>query len=91
MDSKREIVGPFVVTTLANLDPDGRIVCARCQTVLARLLPDGSHQPTPEELQAAARVPVPNFGWFCDQKCGTDFENSTGIPFRRNARGEIYY
>jgi hypothetical protein len=89
-EEQRERIGPFVVTTEANLEP-GRIVCAMCRRLLASLQPDGSYDPTPELLVAAGRVPVPNFGWFCDQKGASDYEKRFGVRFQRDARGNVAY
>lgn len=49
------------------------------------------HTPSPEELQAAGAVQVPNFGWFCSQECGQAYETEFGVGFERNAAGHISY
>jgi hypothetical protein len=89
--AERERIGPLVITSSANLDVAGDIVCTLCKAVLARLQPDGSHDPSPEALLAAGRVAVPNFGWFCDQKSAVEYEAAFGVTFQRDKSGNISY
>ena len=87
---ERERVGPLIVTTSENVEP-GRIVCAMCAEELARVKADGTLEPTPDQLLAAGRVPVPNFGWFSNQKCARDYEQTFHVAFRRDGKGEVSY
>ncbi len=87
----RKHVGSFVVTGEADLDPRG-ITCAECGKLLASNDPENDcTHPSPEGLMAMGAVAVPNFGWFCGQKCGDHYEQATGIKFARNSRGQIAY
>ena len=63
----RETIGPFVVTTNRNLDPD-HVVCANCGKHLASVGTDAS-DPSPEALISAGAIAWPNFGWFCSGEC----------------------
>lgn len=69
------------------------IVCATCGKVLAIHNPQtDSHHPTPEDLFASGALPVPNFGWFCTQACGNEYEQRRGQGmFQRDADGNIRY
>ena len=89
--TERERVGPLVITKHENVDQDGNILCVMCKRVLARLQPDGSHDPSPEALVAAGRVPVPNFGWFCDQRHAVEYEERFGVTFQRDRDGNVSY
>jgi hypothetical protein len=63
----RERIGPFVVTTARNLDPD-HVVCAHCGKQLASIGTDAI-DPSPEALISAGAIAWPNFGWFCSAEC----------------------
>jgi hypothetical protein len=66
-DRERERIGPFVVTTARNLDPEA-IICAQCGKRLA--IANGELSvPSPEELIKNGAVAWPNFGWFCSVEC----------------------
>jgi hypothetical protein len=68
------------------------IRCAECDKLLAHYDPNAdTHRPSPEELLRDAKVPVPNFGWFCNQHCGKIYTERTGIEFDRDAGGNIRY
>jgi hypothetical protein len=86
----REKLGPFVVTTRADLD-DRELLCAMCGKKLAALLDEGLPESAAYELFRAGRVPVPNFGWFCDQMCASDYERAYNVPFQRDADGNVNY
>ena len=91
MKRVREQMGPFIVTGRDNLSPSG-IVRANCGKQLSFLdRAADMHTPSPEELQAAGAVQVPNFGWFCSQECGQAYETEFGVGFERNAAGHISY
>ena len=91
MNRERERIGPFVVTDMANLSPNG-IVCAYCDKQLSTLdRAADEHTPSPEELTSAGAVAVPNFGWFCCQECGQAYEAELGVRFQRDATGLIRY
>jgi hypothetical protein len=69
------------------------ILCAHCGKLLARAVPErDAHSPSPEELLASGAVPIPNFGWFCNQECAKHYERAKGRRmFDRNAAGEVQY
>jgi hypothetical protein len=70
-DRERERIGPFVVTTARNLDPES-IICANCGKSLARA--NGElWLPSPEELITSGAIAWPNFGWFCSVECERAF------------------
>jgi hypothetical protein len=51
-----------------------------------------AHTPPPEEIFNAGAVAIPNFGWFCSQRCATEFEQAFGRKlFQRNANGDVEY
>jgi hypothetical protein len=69
------------------------VTCVTCGKVLAIYDPQtDKHHPTGEELFASGAVPVPNFGWFCTQACGSEYEKRKGQQmFQRDADGNIRY
>ena len=69
------------------------IICSTCGKVLAHHnTQTDKHNPTPEELLSTGAVPIPNFGWFCTQICGNEFENNFGQKlFQRDSSGNIRY
>jgi hypothetical protein len=69
------------------------IVCATCGKRLAtHNTSTDKHSPSPEQLLLSGAVPVPNFGWFCSQTCGNEFEKRNGqILFQRDTDGNIRY
>lgn len=90
--AERERLGPFIITSQRNLSDDGSIVCSHCQKVLAVYSPTSdSHTPTPQNLTRHGAVPIPNFGWFCSQRCATTYESAFSVRFQRNALGQISY
>jgi len=66
------------------------VTCLNCEKVIA-LLKEDKMEPGAEECYAAGNVPVPNCGWFCSQKCETEFERSHGVKFGRTTDGMIDY
>ena len=69
------------------------IICATCGKFLATYNTQAdNHRPSPEELFASGCVPVPNFGWFCTQACGDEYEKKVGRKlFQRDSEGHIRY
>ena len=47
--------------------------------------------PSPEECYKNGNVPIPNFGWFCSQKCALDYEIKFDIKFGKADDGKIDY
>lgn len=84
---RRDKVGPFVITRNEDLDSRGP-TCAACEHLLAQW-GEEPVDPSPEELVAAGRIAIPNFGWFCSQKCAEVYERETGITFIRDQSGNI--
>jgi hypothetical protein len=83
---------PEVESAAAVLSEEGTVRCSTCQKELAKFGPetDGMN-PKPEELLNAGGVPVPNFGWFCSQDCGNQYERNHSVRFHRNHDGCIQY
>jgi hypothetical protein len=72
--------------------PEDALGCAQCGRLLARLDHSGeAFEPSPEVLVIGGAVAIPNFGWFCSQKCGDDYERIRGTRFARDASGRICY
>jgi hypothetical protein len=84
---RRDTIGPFVITRSEDLDPRGP-TCAACERLLA-VWDSDPPSPPPEELVAAGRIAIANFGWFCDQKCAEIYEREAGITFARDKTGRI--
>jgi hypothetical protein len=72
--------------------PEDALGCAQCGRILARLDLSGEvFKPAPDVLVAAGAVAIPNFGWFCSQGCGDDYERIRETRFARDASGRICY
>ncbi len=68
------------------------ITCANCDKFLAKYIAEiDAHEPTFDELVECGNVAVPNFGWFCSQKCGNAYEKLKDLHFQRDESGKINY
>jgi hypothetical protein len=64
--------------------------CQLCDTIIAEFKTD-MMIPSAEECYKKGNVPVPNFGWFCSQKCALDYETKFDIKFGKTEDGKIDY
>jgi hypothetical protein len=72
--------------------PADALGCAQCGRILARLDHSGeAFAPPPEVIVTGGAVAIPNFGWFCSQACGDNYERIRGTRFARDASGRICY
>lgn len=68
------------------------ILCANCDKILAKYIPEiDNFEPTCDELVENGNVAIPNFGWFCSQKCGNEYEKLKDLHFQRDENGNINY
>ena len=86
----RRRIGPFVITEEKDLDKEF-VKCNFCNKVIAKIDDDDDMIPSIEELLELQNVPIPNFGWFCGQKCAVDYEKEFKIQFERDNTGKINY
>lgn len=78
----------FLRTLPNSLDID----CANCGTILAKYdSKTDTHNSTCDKLIYDRAVAVPNFGWFCSQHCGNEYEKSNNLKFQRDEAGKINY
>lgn len=66
------------------------IRCVHCDNVIAEFVGDEMN-PSFIECYQAGKVPVPNCGWFCSQKCANDFGIKWNVKFDRDPEGTIDY
>jgi hypothetical protein len=72
--------------------PSDELGCSQCGRILARLdHTSQAFEPPPEVLIVAGAIAIPNFGWFCSQDCGNEYERVRGPRFARDASGRIHY
>jgi hypothetical protein len=91
MKKEREQLGPFIITNESNIDPDN-LLCNYCEKVIAKSSKDSdSLDPPVEELIKLGNVAVPNFGWFCSQKCGKNYSIKYNVNFKKDTDGNINY
>ena len=64
--------------------------CQFCDTTIAEFKND-IMIPLAEECYKRGNVPVPNFGWFCSQKCALDYEIKFDIRFDKTNDGKVDY
>ena len=69
--------------------PTTDVICAYCEQLITNF--ESADAPTPEQLLAIGRVPVPNFGWFCSHACTDAYERDYGIHFQRDRDGRVSY
>jgi hypothetical protein len=84
---------PKIIVTYVRTLPDSLdIFCANCERILAKyILETDNHMPAYDEMVDAGNVAIPNFGWFCSQKCGNEYEKLKNLRFQRDDKGDINY
>ncbi len=87
---EREKNGPFVITSNGNLDTQ-YLRCNFCDGIITEYTSKGEFKIPPEELLKSGNVPIPNFGWFCSQKCGNEYSNKFEVNFDTSDNGDISY
>jgi endogenous inhibitor of DNA gyrase (YacG/DUF329 family) len=91
IDESNKRLSKLVITNAAESNAFA-VTCAHCKKRMARIEEETDRMvPSPEALSENGAVAVPNFGWFCSQQCGEDFENESGVQFQRISEGEISY
>ncbi|WP_437522316.1 hypothetical protein WME79_31230 [Sorangium sp. So ce726] len=94
MESEMQSLSPQQIEHLLNAPdiPADALGCAQCGRILAQLDHSGdAFDPAPDVLAAGGAVAIPNFGWFCSQECGEEYERIRGTRFARDASGRIHY
>jgi hypothetical protein len=64
--------------------------CQFCEKTIAEFKND-IMIPSAEECYRSGNVPDPNFGWFCSEKCASDYETKFDIKFARTKEGKVDY
>jgi hypothetical protein len=77
----------IVLSTIENGDSCN---CRSCETLIAKI-ESNEMDPSAEDCYNNGRVPIPNFGWFCDQDCALQYELKHSRQFARNSDGKIDY
>jgi hypothetical protein len=75
---------------VTNTRDDNLCKCQFCDTTIAAFKND-IMIPSTEECYKNGNVPIPNFGWFCSQKCALDYEAKFDIRFEKTGSGKIDY
>lgn len=76
-----------IVTHTVN---DTFCTCQFCDTTIAEFKHD-IMIPSAEECYKKGNVPIPNFGWFCSQKCALDYETKFDVNFNKTTEGKVDY
>ncbi len=88
---EREKIGTIVITSEENIDSDG-IICAFCEMKLSNYdIKKDLHSPSCEVLVDKGAIAIPNFGWFCSQRCAKEYEAKYDVKFDRYKSGIINY
>jgi hypothetical protein len=70
--------------------PKNELICNYFGKKIADFI-DNTLSPDPETLYKSGTVPVPNFGWFCSQKCALNYEKDYEVRFARGTNRKIDY
>lgn len=77
-----------IIVTSKNDDKSCK--CEYCQKILVAII-SGNMVPSFEENYKKGNIPIPNWGWFCNQDCAEKYEMEHEIQFARTKERKIDY